>query len=125
MIEFIWVSKELTVSLKFMILFIPPDKNINNNKNALKKINNVFILYYLFIIFIIFIIFMKLDIKFWTNFQKWLRFISGFIIIFITLVLYFDTKIILKNNYEETNNKLYLILLFIVMVLQWNFRILF
>ena len=68
---------------------------------------------------------MKLDIKFWTNFQKWLRFISGFIIIFITLVLYFDTKIILKNNYEETNNNLYLILLFIVMVLQWNFRILF
>ena len=68
---------------------------------------------------------MKLDIKFWTNFQKWLRFISGFIIIFITLVLYFDTKIILKNNYEETNNKLYLILLFIVMVLHWNYRILF
>jgi len=68
---------------------------------------------------------MKLDIKYWTNFQKWLRFISGFIIIFITLVLYFDTKIIIKNNYEETNNKLYLILLFIVMVLHWNYRILF
>lgn len=68
---------------------------------------------------------MKLDIKYWTNFQKCVRFISGFIIIFITLVLYFDTKIILKNNYEETNNKLYLILLFIVIVLQWNFRIVF
>jgi len=66
---------------------------------------------------------MKLDIKYWTNFQKWLRFISGFIIIFITLVLYVDSKIILKNNYEETNNNLYLILLFIVIFLRlnWNY----
>jgi hypothetical protein len=68
---------------------------------------------------------MKLDIKFWTNFQKWIHIISSFIFIFIALVLYFDTKIIIKNNYEETNNKLYLILLFIVMVLHWNYRILF
>ena len=64
---------------------------------------------------------MKLDIKYWTNFQKCLRIISSFIIIFITLVLYFDSKIILKNKYEESNNKLYLILLFIVMVLHWNY----
>ena len=33
-IEFIWVSKELTVSLKLIILLNPPAKNINNNKNA-------------------------------------------------------------------------------------------
>jgi len=66
---------------------------------------------------------MKLDIKYWTNFQKWIRIISSFIFIFIALVLYFDTKIIIKNNYEETNNKLYLLLLFIVMVLQWNYRL--
>ena len=64
---------------------------------------------------------MKIDIKYWTNFQKWAHFISGCIIIFITLVLYFDTKIIIKNKYEETNNKLYLILLFIVMILYWNY----
>ena len=56
-----------------------------------------------------------------TNWKKWLHFISGFIFIFITLVLYFDSKIILKNKYEETNNKMYLILLFIVMVLYWNY----
>ena len=56
-----------------------------------------------------------------TNWKNWLHFISGFIFIFITLVLYFDSKIILKNKYEETNNKMYLILLFIVMVLYWNY----
>ena len=33
-IESIWVCKELTVSLKLIILFNPPAKNINNNKNA-------------------------------------------------------------------------------------------
>jgi hypothetical protein len=66
---------------------------------------------------------MKIDIKYWTNFQKWLRFISGFIIFFIILVLYSDTKIIIKNKYEETNNKLYLILLFIVMILYSKYRL--
>jgi hypothetical protein len=55
LIVFICVSKELTVSLKLIILLNPPAKNINNNKNALKKINNVFILYYLFIIFKIYV----------------------------------------------------------------------
>jgi len=59
--------------------------------------------------------------NYWTNFKKWLGFISGCIVIFITLVLYFDSKIILKNKYEETNNNLYLILLFIVMVLYWRY----
>ena len=68
---------------------------------------------------------MKLDIKYWTNFQKWVRIISGFLLVFFSLILYFDSKIIIKNKYEETNNKLYLILLFIVMVLHWNYRILF
>jgi hypothetical protein len=66
---------------------------------------------------------MKLDIKYWTNFQKWIRIISGSLVVFVSLVLYFDSKIILKNNYEETNNNLYLILLFIVMILHWNYRL--
>lgn len=66
---------------------------------------------------------MKLDIKYWTNFQKWLRFISSILFFIFILVLYFDSKIIIKNKYEETNNKLYLILLFIVMVLHWNYRL--
>ena len=38
----------------------------------------------------------------------------------IILVLYADAKIILRNNYEETNNNLYLILLFILMILYLN-----
>lgn len=66
---------------------------------------------------------MKLDIKYWTNFQKWVRIISGFLLVFFSLILYFDSKIIIKNKYQETNNKLYLILLFIVMVLHWNYRL--
>jgi hypothetical protein len=65
---------------------------------------------------------MKLDIKYWTNFQKWVRIISGFLLVFFSLILYFDSKIIIKNKYEETNNKMYLILLFIVMVLHWNYK---
>lgn len=65
---------------------------------------------------------MKLDIKHWTNFQKWVRIISGFLLVFFSLILYFDSKIIIKNKYEETNNKMYLILLFIVMVLHWNYK---
>jgi hypothetical protein len=39
-----------------------------------------------------------------------------------SLLLYMDSKIIIKNKYEETNNKLYLILLFIVMILHRNYR---
>ena len=65
---------------------------------------------------------MKIDIKYWTNFQKWVRIISGFLFFIFILVLYFDSKIILKNKYEESNNKIYLILLFIVMVLHWNYK---
>ena len=65
---------------------------------------------------------MKLDIKYWTNLHKWIRIISGFLLVFFSLILYFDSKIIIKNKYEETNNKMYLILLFIVMVLHWNYR---
>jgi hypothetical protein len=63
---------------------------------------------------------MKLDIKYWTNFQKWLRIISSFLFSIFILILYADSKIILKNNYEETNNNLYLILLFIVIILYLN-----
>ena len=66
---------------------------------------------------------MKLDTKYWTNFQKWIRIISLFLLGFFSLILYFDSKIILKNMYEESNNKLYLILLFIVMALHWNYRL--
>ena len=60
---------------------------------------------------------MKLDIKDWTNI------ISGSLVVFFSLVLYFDTKIIIKNKYEETNNKLYLFLLFIVMILHSKYRL--
>ncbi len=66
---------------------------------------------------------MKLDSKYYTNFQKWVRIISGSLFIFFSLVLYFDSKIIIKNKYEETNNKLYLFLLFIVMILHSNYRL--
>ena len=65
---------------------------------------------------------MKIDIKFWTNFQKWLCILSSFALFFIILVLYTDAKIILKNNYKETDNKLYLIVLFIVMGLYYYLR---
>ena len=65
---------------------------------------------------------MKYNIKFWKIFQKWIRTISSFVLFFIILVLYADAKIILRNNYELTNNKMYLIVLFIVMILYWNYR---
>ena len=60
---------------------------------------------------------MKLDIK------DWASIISGSLVVFFSLVLYFDSKIIIKNKYEETNNKLYLILLFIVMFLHSKYRL--
>jgi hypothetical protein len=65
---------------------------------------------------------MKYNINYWINFQKWIRIISSFVLFFIILVLYADAKIILKNNYELTNNKMYLIILFILMILYWNYR---
>ena len=55
------------------------------------------------------------------NINYWIRIISSFILFFIVLVLYSVAKIILRNNYEETSNKIYLILLFIVLVLRWNY----
>jgi len=63
---------------------------------------------------------MKLDIKFWTKLKKWIRIISGFLFSIFILVLYANSKIIFKNNYEKTNNNLYLILLFIVIILYLN-----
>ena len=60
---------------------------------------------------------MKLDIK------DWASIISGSLVVFFSLVLYFDSKIIIKNKYEETNNKLYLFLLFIVMILHSKYRL--
>jgi len=60
---------------------------------------------------------MKLNINYLTSI------ISGSLFIFFSLVLYFDSKIIIKNKYEETNNKLYLILLFIVMILYSKYRL--
>lgn len=60
---------------------------------------------------------MKLNNKYWENFQKWMRIISSFVIYLIILVLYFDSTIILKNKYHETNNNLYLFVSFILMIL--------
>ena len=60
---------------------------------------------------------MKLNINYLTSI------ISGSLVVFFSLVLYFDSKIIIKNKYEETNNKLYLILLFIVMFLHSKYRL--
>ena len=60
---------------------------------------------------------MKLDIK------DWASIISGSLVVLFSLVLYFDSKIIIKNKYEETNNKLYLFLLFIVMILHSKYRL--
>ena len=60
---------------------------------------------------------MKLNINYLTSI------ISGSLFIFFSLVLYFDSKIIIKNKYEETNNKLYLFLLFIVMILYSKYRL--
>ena len=56
----------------------------------------------------------------WKNIKGFLLTFSSFIIFCIILVLYADAKIILRNNYEETNNNLYLILLFILMILYLN-----
>jgi uncharacterized membrane protein YozB (DUF420 family) len=55
------------------------------------------------------------------NINYWAGIASSFVLFFMFLVLYTDAKIILKNNYEETNNKLYLILLFVVLVLRWSY----
>jgi hypothetical protein len=55
------------------------------------------------------------------NINYWVGIASSFVLFFMFLVLYTDAKIILKNNYEETNNKLYLILLFVVLVLRWSY----
>ena len=60
---------------------------------------------------------MKLNNKYWENFQKWMRIILSFVIYLIILVLYFDSTIILKNKYHETNNNLYLFVSFILMIL--------
>jgi hypothetical protein len=53
----------------------------------------------------------------WKNIKSFLLSFSSFIIFCIILVLYSDSQIILRNNYEETNNNLYLILSFILMIL--------
>jgi hypothetical protein len=64
---------------------------------------------------------MKLNIKYWANFQKWLRIISGFFIFCVFLVIYIDSGIILKNKYQETNNNLYIFLLFMLMIFYWHY----
>lgn len=51
--------------------------------------------------------------------KKWIRILSSFVLFFIALVLYNNVKITLKNNYKETDNNLYLIVLFIVMSLYY------
>jgi hypothetical protein len=55
----------------------------------------------------------------WKNIKNFLLTIPSFIIFFIVLVLFFDSRIILKNKYEETNNNLYLFVSFILMILYW------
>ena len=57
----------------------------------------------------------------WKNIKSFLLTIPSFIIFFIILVLFFDSRIILKNKYEETNNNLYLFLSFILMILYWHY----
>jgi hypothetical protein len=63
---------------------------------------------------------MKYNIKFWINFQKWIRIISSFVLFFIILVLWYDTKIILRNNYELTNNKIYIIIFIILVIFRYS-----
>ena len=45
--------------------------------------------------------------------NKWIKFFFISIYGFVGMVLYFDSKIILRNNYKKTNNPIYLIFLFI------------
>ena len=50
--------------------------------------------------------------KYFTKYKKyteWLRIIFSFIFFFITSVLYFNSKIILKNKFESTHNYIYII----------------
>ena len=56
----------------------------------------------------------------WKNIKNFLLTFSSFIIFCIILVLYADSKIILRNKYQETNNNFYLILLFILIILYMN-----
>ena len=63
---------------------------------------------------------MKYNIKFWKNFKKWIPIISSFLLFFIILVLYADAKIILRNNYELTNNKMYIILFIILAIFRYS-----
>jgi len=57
----------------------------------------------------------------WKNIKKFLLSFSSFIIFFIFLVIYFDSKIILRNKYRETNNSLYIFLLFMLMIFYWHY----
>jgi hypothetical protein len=60
----------------------------------------------------------------WKNIKSFLLTFPSFIIFFIFLILYFNSRIILKNKYDKTNNNLYLILSFILMILYlyyWNY----
>ena len=54
------------------------------------------------------------------NINYWMRAISSFVLFFIVLVLYADAKIILRNNYELTNNKMYIILFIILVILRYS-----
>jgi hypothetical protein len=63
---------------------------------------------------------MKHNIKFWKNLKKWIPIISSFLLFFIISVLWYDTKITLKNNYELTNNKIYIILFIILVIIRYS-----
>ena len=63
---------------------------------------------------------MKYNKNYWIKFQKWIRIISSFVLFFIILVLYADAKIILRNNYELTNNKIYIIVFIILVIFRYS-----
>jgi len=56
----------------------------------------------------------------WKNIKSFFLAFPSFIIYFIILVLYLDSKIIIKNKYQETNNNLYLFLLFMLIIF-WHY----
>jgi hypothetical protein len=58
----------------------------------------------------------------WKNIKSFLLAFPSFIIFFIFLVIYFDSRIILKNKYQETNNNLYIFLLSMLMIFYFYFQ---
>lgn len=57
----------------------------------------------------------------WKNIKNFLLTFPSFIIFFIFLVIYFDSRILIKNKYQETNNNLYIFILFMLMIFYWHY----